>query len=249
MSRVSTPPEDPALPVPAVPAEPGAASPLSPPAAAPTEGAAGPSTQPVLSLPEATTHQAAAPNTISAEPGVRADGPAAAPTPTGGSAGTPAAAAAEPTWALAIHPRLGTLWVVAAVVWSSLAWLAVATPLVVVLGVPLPGLVVVAGWALVATLAAAHARASFRRYRCELAPDGVRVCRGVFWQSEVFVPGARIQHTEVNQGPLDRRWGMAKLVLHTAGVHLGTLSLVGLRHGDAAWLRDRLLERQAGGAL
>lgn len=76
--------------------------------------------------------------------------------------------------------------------------------------------------------------------------DGLLVKRGVFWRSETFVPRSRIQHTEVNQGPFDRAWGMASLSLHTAGTHVEKVTVSGLYHPDALRLRDELLDRQVG---
>lgn len=88
-----------------------------------------------------------------------------------------------------------------------------------------------------------HAGAAFARYRVRVLDDGVMVERGVFWHSQTFVPGVRIQHTEVNQGPLDRRWGMARLVIHTAAAGLASVAAVGLHRDDAIAVRDRLLDR------
>jgi len=88
--------------------------------------------------------------------------------------------------------------------------------------------------------------ARFRGYKVHLMDDGLLVQRGVFWQSETFVPRSRIQHSDVNQGPLDRRWGMAKLVVHTAGTRLENISVSGLFHPDALSLRDVLLDRREG---
>lgn len=151
-------------------------------------------------------------------------------------------------FALPIHPRFLTVRLLRSGAWLVALCAALGLPLAVWLDSPL-ALAALALWGiLLVGLGLTHARASVRHYRCELAPDGVLVHRGVFWQSETFVPGARIQHTEVTQGPLDRRWGMAEVVVHTAGVHLSTLSLPGLHHADALWLRDRLLERQLPGA-
>lgn len=83
-----------------------------------------------------------------------------------------------------------------------------------------------------------------KSFRCVLLPDGLLVRRGVWWRSETFVPRARIQHTEVNQGPLDRRWDMASLSLHTAGTRLEHIVLPGLPRVIAEQLRDTLLDRR-----
>ena len=56
---------------------------------------------------------------------------------------------------------------------------------------------------------------------------------------------ARLQHLDVQQGPLDRRWGMASLSLHTAGSHDHHTRILGLPLAQAHALRDHLLPRQA----
>jgi membrane protein YdbS with pleckstrin-like domain len=141
------------------------------------------------------------------------------------------------------HPALKTVWRLRNLVLS----LAAFVPVTALASAALPGdaplalalAVVVAlmifGWW--------HAGAAFDRYRVAVLDDGVRVEKGVFWRVETFVPGVRIQHTEVNQGPLDRRWGMAKLVIHTAAAGLASVSAVGLHRDDAIAVRDRLLDR------
>lgn len=89
-----------------------------------------------------------------------------------------------------------------------------------------------------------HLRRRVALFRCQRFAQGLRYRHGVWWRSEVFVPTMRIQHTEVNQGPLARRYGIGTLRVYTAAVQLGTLDIGGLAHTDAAQLRDRLLGRE-----
>jgi membrane protein YdbS with pleckstrin-like domain len=74
--------------------------------------------------------------------------------------------------------------------------------------------------------------------------EGVIVSNGVWWKSEIMVPISRLQHIDVNQGPLDRRWSMARLTLHTAGTHDRGTRIYGLPLEQAYVLRDKLLPRQ-----
>lgn len=114
--------------------------------------------------------------------------------------------------------------------------------------VSVPVLVAIAAFG--AALAAdAWARASFARFSAQLLDDGLLVRRGVFWRSETFVPRTRIQHTEVNQGPLDRHWGMAKVIVFTAGTQLNAVGVSGLYHPEALVLRDTLLGRDGSDAV
>ncbi len=71
---------------------------------------------------------------------------------------------------------------------------------------------------------------------------GLWIRRGVVWRSEISVPKSRVQHTDVSQGPLQRRFGIATLVLHTAGTQYAAVSLGGLSHDAALAIRDYLIE-------
>lgn len=70
---------------------------------------------------------------------------------------------------------------------------------------------------------------------------GVMLKSGVGWRSEVWVPLVRLQHIDVHQDPLDRRWGMATLSLYTAGTHENELRIKGLPVAQAHDLRQALL--------
>lgn len=90
-----------------------------------------------------------------------------------------------------------------------------------------------------------YAGKRFVAYETTFFPEqGMRVRSGVVWRKEIWLPIARLQHLDVNQGPLDRKWGMAGLVLHTAGTHDHELSLHGLPANVAHELREILMPRQ-----
>lgn len=129
---------------------------------------------------------------------------------------------------------------------SLLAIAACTLPLILLRAGKTAAIGVVLGLVLGSIAGIRYGLANFRHYRVLHLADGLLIHRGVFWRSETFVPRSRIQHTEVNQGPLDRRWGMAKLVLHTAGTRLENISVSGLNHADALTLRDALLDRREG---
>lgn len=69
--------------------------------------------------------------------------------------------------------------------------------------------------------------------------DDLLLRRGVLVQRTTVVPYGRMQYVDVTAGPLDRRFGLATVVLHTAAVATGA-SIPGLRAEDATRLRDRL---------
>ena len=84
-----------------------------------------------------------------------------------------------------------------------------------------------------------------RHCRWRLSPSALEIRRGVWFRHWISVPRARVQHTDVERGPLARRFGLAALVVHTAGHQDSEVRLEGLEHGVALALRDRLLAAQA----
>jgi len=78
---------------------------------------------------------------------------------------------------------------------------------------------------------------------------GIRIRRGVLWRSVHEVPRSRIQHTDVSQGPIERLFDLATLVIYTAGTEHASISLSGLPHESAMRIRDHLLEGGTGDAV
>jgi membrane protein YdbS with pleckstrin-like domain len=83
--------------------------------------------------------------------------------------------------------------------------------------------------------AARHRHLSYR-----VDSDGLRIQRGVFWRRTICISITRVQHTDVSQGPLQRRYGLATLTVHTAGTEGASIPLPGLEHGVAERLSDHL---------
>ena len=81
----------------------------------------------------------------------------------------------------------------------------------------------------------------FKAYRYELNTAGLKIHKGVFWQQQNMVPRNRVQHIDITTGPLERRYNLSKLVVHTAGTRNATITLPGLLHQDAANLRQELI--------
>jgi len=89
------------------------------------------------------------------------------------------------------------------------------------------------------------ARRRWLRTRWRLDDDGFGVRRGHLWRSDTRVPGNRVQHLDVRRGPLERAFGLATLVVHTAGTRNSALALSGLDFDEAERLRDTLAARAA----
>ncbi|HWK74258.1 MAG TPA: PH domain-containing protein [Povalibacter sp.] len=81
----------------------------------------------------------------------------------------------------------------------------------------------------------------YRHLRYGVDVTGIVIERGVLWRSRIALPRVRIQHTDVSQGPLQRRFGVGTLKLYTAGSRHTMIVLPGLDHADAIALRDALL--------
>lgn len=57
-----------------------------------------------------------------------------------------------------------------------------------------------------------------------------------------LLPLSRLQHVDLHRGPLERWFGLASLVLHTAGTHEATITIPGLDADEAVRLRNHLAE-------
>lgn len=86
--------------------------------------------------------------------------------------------------------------------------------------------------------------ARYRHLSYRIDDAGITIRDGVFWRTRSALPRMRIQHTDVSQGPLQRRYGVATLKLYTAGSRFTRIELPGLEHAVAVALGDRL-QRQA----
>jgi len=77
--------------------------------------------------------------------------------------------------------------------------------------------------------------------RWRLDEDGFRLRKGRWWQKEIFVPRARVQHLDIHNGPMERKRGLATLVIHTAGTESHALKQQGFSLQTATALRDALI--------
>jgi membrane protein YdbS with pleckstrin-like domain len=99
---------------------------------------------------------------------------------------------------------------------------------------------------IVGLLAAASQFGPAVRYRStwvRLDDDGLEYEHGWLWRHHISVPRSRIQHTDVTQGPYERRFGLATLVVYTAGTENASITIEGLSHETALAFRDALLAR------
>ena len=82
------------------------------------------------------------------------------------------------------------------------------------------------------------ARYNARGY--QISRDRLRVVRGIMWHSDTIVPFGRVQHIDVDQGPIERALNIATMTLHTAGSHNASVRLPGLGHELAIEMREEI---------
>lgn len=94
---------------------------------------------------------------------------------------------------------------------------------------------VLAGWFVL--------RAPLRRYSARgytMGADRLRVVRGLLFRSDSVVPFGRVQHIDLDQGPLERMYDLATLTVHTAGTHNASVRVPGLLNADAIAMRETI---------
>jgi membrane protein YdbS with pleckstrin-like domain len=89
----------------------------------------------------------------------------------------------------------------------------------------------------------------YRHISYRVNQEGIEIRAGVYWRKVMNVPRSRVQHTDVAQGPLERRHGLGRLVIYTAGTEHSRVELPGLEHQVALSIRDHLLPREVSDAV
>jgi membrane protein YdbS with pleckstrin-like domain len=133
------------------------------------------------------------------------------------------------------------LQVKAAAFWVPLFLVALVVDRNVLAGTPIPTLLLPLLVGLVAFCAIVVAPSRVYR-RLGYAIDGrlLRTVRGWLFHTDTIVPFVRVQHIDVTRGPIDKMFGTASLVVHTAGTHNSVVVLPGLAPDRAAEIRDAI---------
>ena len=105
------------------------------------------------------------------------------------------------------------------------------------LGTPF-GLAVAVALALGALLVFYTPERRYRSWAFLETEDELHIQQGIWFKSRTVVPFGRVQHIDVSQGPVERRYGVGTLTLHTAGTRGSSVTLPGLDHEDAERMRD-----------
>ena len=80
----------------------------------------------------------------------------------------------------------------------------------------------------------------YRSWGYRMDEEELRLAHGVLTQVETLVPLKRVQHLDISQGPLERAFGVCRLVLHTAGTAHSQVVLPGLSRETAEAMRAEI---------
>ena len=153
---------------------------------------------------------------------------------------------AAPTNFRQVHPALYKVWLLSGLItaillalivgfleriwWSNIArW-------------PLPDhSVTIAALIVFVVHAVVYSTWRYRAWRYAIRPHDVLLHYGVLWRTRSCIPRSRIQHVDIESGPIDRAFGMVKLTLYTAGARSAVGVIPGLLPEDAEAIRESLL--------
>jgi membrane protein YdbS with pleckstrin-like domain len=148
---------------------------------------------------------------------------------------------------LSLDARVVSLWRVSSLVGFGVLLLNLLVPVLIV-GVSHPQFLL---WLIVAWLALVALSIWFslwyppRLYQSwgyRIDAKVLETRSGRLFQRARLLPLSRLQHVDIERGPLERMFGLASLILHTAGTHSANIRLPGLEANEAVRLRDHLIE-------
>lgn len=105
------------------------------------------------------------------------------------------------------------------------------------------GVVIVPALLLTAVVTFPLPKRRYRRKGYSTAMDRLRYVKGWFRKYDTVVPFGRVQHIDVKQGLVERWFGLATLVVHTAGMHNASVSVPGLSREMAVEVREAIAAR------
>lgn len=143
-----------------------------------------------------------------------------------------------------LPPRARTLFVLANLVGFGVAAIGSLIPIGFLLPRPLAQALAVVILVALPAFGIWLARKQYQYTRWRLDGDGFALRRGRLWQNETRVPATRVQHLDLKRGPLERRFGLSTLVIHTAGTRHSAVGVAGLDADDAERLRDHLARQR-----
>ena len=146
-------------------------------------------------------------------------------------------------------PRVVWIWHSKSTVWALiLLFTGVAAGVALVNATGIPWVVVFAlialGWLGLTILMIWHNHAYLRSWGYRFDTNHLRICYGVVTRRTIDVPFSRVQHVDLEEGPMERQLGLARLILFTAGTSAARQEIVGLPRATAGKLRNQLLQHR-----
>ncbi len=83
---------------------------------------------------------------------------------------------------------------------------------------------------------------SFRYMGYAMRERDITFKEGWLWRTTATVPFNRVQHCDIRQGLIERRFGLARLTIYTAGGESSDIEIPGLRHEHAEQLKTYILK-------
>lgn len=140
-----------------------------------------------------------------------------------------------------LDPRVVAVWRLEAVLGSAVALVLSGGAAALLFQLDVPGALAVAP--VIAALVYALVNIAiipgrrFKSWRYAIGEREIELRNGIWWQTWTRIPIARIQHVDTRRGPLERRSGLASIVVYTAA---GARLVPGLAIETAEASRDRI---------
>jgi uncharacterized protein len=146
-----------------------------------------------------------------------------------------------------LDPRVVKLWLVSDLVgYGIMLFIILLSLLVWAFWQPMLIWWLVAGWGMLAAFCLWYSfwrpPRAYRAWGYRIDDRVLETRSGILFQRARLLPLSRLQHVDIERGPFERMYGLASLVLHTAGTHSANILIPGLDAGEAVRLRDRLVE-------
>ncbi len=144
-----------------------------------------------------------------------------------------------------LHPNITTVWRLSGLLGAAIFSIIVGVLEMLVLNpggfaLLVPGVLT----AIAGLVAFAHAigwpSLRFRFWHWMIDDERILIQKGVIWRSRSLIPRVRVQHVDTRTSPLQRWFGLASLIVYTAGTRGADAEIPGLSADEAERLREEL---------
>lgn len=143
--------------------------------------------------------------------------------------------------------RVIRLWRIHSMITSGVL-LMIATPVAFFVGITqfVDWIWLMAGWVALAAVRAFllvwHPPRAYANWGYRLDGKVLETRHGIWFKVIQLLPLPRLQHVDVHSGPIERSFGLASIMLHTAGTHEAAIVIPGLDAAEAERLRNQLVD-------